>query len=56
MVVTSPTDLINHLAFSRVKASTDLLEGAMALRTEAPDMSVENGALSHGTFFVPVNV
>ena len=56
MVTTSPADLIDNLAFSRIKASTGLLEGAKALGTEAPDMSVENGAPSQGLSSVQVNV
>ena len=56
MVATSPTDLINHLAFSRVKASTDILEGAMALGTEAPDVSVENDPPSQCTSSIQINV
>ncbi len=55
VVTTPPADLINHLAFSRVRASTGLLEGAMALGTEAPDVSVENDAPSKGPS-VQVNV
>ena len=56
IVATSPADLIHHLAFSRVKASTGLLEGAMALGTEAPDVSVENDTPSQGTSSIRVNV
>jgi hypothetical protein len=48
MVAGSPDALIDHLAFSHVRASNDLLEGAVALNTEVPDDSVENEALSQG--------
>jgi len=48
MVAASSADLINHLAFSRVRASTGLLKGAMALGTEAPDITVEDDAPSQG--------
>jgi hypothetical protein len=48
MVAGSSAALINHLAFSRVRASNDLLEGAVALETEALDDSVENDARSQG--------
>ena len=56
MVATSPADLINHLAFSRIKASNGLLEGAMALGTEARDVSVENYPPSKGPCSVQVDV
>jgi hypothetical protein len=56
MVAASSAPLINHLAFSRVRASTGLLEGAMALETEAPDVSAENGAPSQGPSSVQANV
>jgi hypothetical protein len=56
MVAGSSAALINHLAFSRVRASTGLLEGAMALETEAPDVSAENGAPSQGPSSVQANV
>ena len=56
MVATSPADLINHVAFSLVKGSTDLLEGAMALGTEATDVLTENDPLCQGTSSVQVYV
>ena len=52
MVAGSSTALINHLAFSRVRASTCLLEGAMALGTEASDGLVENDIPSQGPFTI----
>jgi hypothetical protein len=56
MVTTSPADLINYLSFSRVRASNTLLEGAMALGTEAPDVSVENDTPSKGPSSVQINI
>ena len=56
MVAGSSTALINHLAFSRVRASTYLLEGAMTFGTEASNVLVENDAPSQGSFSVQVNL
>ncbi len=57
MVAASSAALINHLAFSRVRASTDLLEDAIALGTAAPDVSVvQNDTPSQGPSSVQVNV
>ena len=56
MVAGSSAALINHFAFSRVRASTGLLEGAMALGTEAPDVSLENDVPSQGLSSIQVDV
>jgi hypothetical protein len=56
MVAGSANALISHLAFSRVRAPNGLLEGAMALGTEAPDISVENDAPSQGPSSVILDV
>ncbi len=48
MVTATPAALIGSTAFSRVKYSKGLLERAMALGTEAPDVLAENDALSRG--------
>ena len=55
-VTAIPADHRNHLAFARVRASTGLLEGAMALGTDAPDVSVENDPPSQGSSSVKVNI
>jgi hypothetical protein len=55
MVTGSSAGLINHFAFSRVKASKGLLEDAMALRTETPEVLVKNDPPSQGPSFVQVN-
>jgi hypothetical protein len=56
MVAASSAPLINHLAFSRVRTSTGLLEHALALETEAPVISAENDAPSQGLSSVQVDV
>ena len=56
MVAGSSAVLINHLAFSRVRASSGLLERAMALETKALDVSTENDAPSQGPSSVQANV
>ena len=58
MVAASSAPLINHnhLAFSRVRSSTGLLERAMALETEAPVVSAENDAPCQGPSSVQVDV
>jgi len=48
MVTATSAALIGSTAFSRVKDSNGLLERAMALGTEAPDVSAENDALFRG--------
>ena len=52
----SSAALINHLAFSRVRASSGLLERAMALETEASDVSTENDTPFQGPSPVQANV
>ncbi len=48
MVTATSAALIGSTAFSRVKDSNGLLERAMALGTEAPDVSAQNDALFRG--------
>ena len=56
MVAGSSAALINQLAFSRVRASTCVLEGAIFLGTEAPGVSVKNEAPSQGPSSIQANV
>ena len=56
MVAGSSAALINHLAFSRVRASTCVLEGAMSLGREAPGVSVKNDPSSQGPSSIQFNV
>ncbi len=48
MVTATSTALIGSATFSRVKGSDCLLERAMSLGTDAPDVSAENDTLSRG--------
>lgn len=48
MVTTSSAAFIGYPAFSRVRVSNDLLERAVAIGTEVPDVSAENDVLSQG--------
>ena len=56
IVAASSGALMNFLDFSRVRASNGILEGAMALGTDAPDVSVEDDAPFQGQSFVHVDV
>ncbi len=55
MVTAMPIAFIGSAAFSRVKDSGGLLERAMSLGTDAPEVSAENETLPQGLSSLQVN-